>query len=77
MNAERLIRMVIRMALRPLINRGINAGINAATKRRAAGKANNPQAGKPAPDALHGARAAETTKRARQAARLARRMGRF
>lgn len=71
MNANQLINMVVRMVLRPLLNRGINAGINRASRGRA------PADETPAQKALREQNANETSKRARQAAKLGRRMGRF
>ena len=69
MNASQLINMVLRMVLRPLINRGVNAGINRATRGGAKGATKQPGAGRPA--------AGDTSKRARQTAKMLRRMGRF
>jgi len=65
MNANQLINMVINMVMRRLVGRGVNAGINMASRKM--GK-NGDAAG---PDS------AETTKRAKQAMRVGRRIGKF
>ncbi len=66
MNAERLIQMLFRRVLGRWMNRGIDAGIN-----RMAGGRGADKGGAQSPDAR------QTAKRAKQAARLTRRMGRF
>ncbi|MGH1329300.1 MAG: hypothetical protein ACRBBK_00315 [Paracoccaceae bacterium] len=71
MNTNQLINMVVRMVLRPLINKGIKAGIDRASRGRA------PADQTPEQKALHDQQSNETSKRARQAAKLGRRMGRF
>ncbi len=63
MNMGGLINMVLRMFMRRAINKGISKGIGMATSK---GK-------KPAGPALKGR---ESAKRARQAARITRRLGR-
>lgn len=77
MNANQLINMVTRMVMRRLINGGINAGINAASKVQKKQAAPEPgpwgakeQAqSKPAPQF--------DAKRAKQAMRVTRKIGRF
>jgi len=73
MNADRLISMVIRQVMRRVIGRGITAGIKAVSggKSSQPGKKRNDPQGRPVPGA------AQDTKRARQAMRAARRLGRF
>ncbi len=71
MNANQIINMVIRQIMRRFINKGIDAGLNAATRRRGA-----------APDDPDAARrqqtqGRETARRAKQAMRMGRRIGRF
>lgn len=67
MNMNRMIGMVLRMVLRPLISRGINKGIS-----RMGGKG---ASGSTPPGA--NARSREVAKRARQAAKITRRIGRM
>ncbi|WP_299424631.1 hypothetical protein [uncultured Shimia sp.] len=76
MNANQLINMVTRMVMRRLINGGINAGINAASKAQKNRTQAEPgpwgeksQAPKNAPQL--------DAKRAKQAMRVTRRIGRF
>lgn len=61
MNAEQIFRMIARRFLGQLINRGINAGIDQASGG----------------DRKQARQAKQTAKRARQALRITRRMGRF
>ena len=61
MNAEQIFRMIGRRLLGQLINRGINAGIDHASKG----------------DRTQARQAKQTTRRARQAMRITRRIGRF
>ncbi|MBV0911900.1 hypothetical protein [Anianabacter salinae] len=72
MNANQIINMVMRLVMRRLVGRGINAGISAASKRMGKSKTDDPQA-----QARNAQQGAETSKRARQAARVTRRLGRF
>lgn len=67
MNMNRMIAMLVRMFLRPLISRGINKGIS-----RMGGKG---ASGTTVPGA--NARSREVAKRARQAAKITRRIGRM
>ena len=69
MDAGRMINMVLRMVLRPLINKGINAGIARVSKGRGAASPEEEQA--------HKQQSAQTAKRARQAMRVTRKIGRF
>lgn len=75
MNIERIITMIIRQVSRRFINRGIDAGIDMAARRKRGG-----QDGSGAPEQLtpeehkRAAAAKDAAKRARQAARLTRRM---
>lgn len=76
MNANQLINMVTRMVMRRLVNGGINAGINAASKAQK-GKAPaepGPWGGKPQPPK---AAPQFDAKRAKQAMRVTRKIGRF
>ena len=76
MNANGLINMVIRIVMRQVIGRGINAGIDMATRRRSEGGA--PGQGEAAPqDRRQAAEGRETARRAKQAMRVTRRIGRF
>ncbi len=61
MNAEQLIRMIGRRLLGQLINRGINAGIDKASGG----------------DRKQARQAKQATRRARQAMRIGRRLGKF
>lgn len=65
---NQMINMVIRMVTRRLINMGINKGIDVAAKRGQRGEDLTPEQRKAA---------GETTKRAKQAVRMGRRIGRF
>ena len=67
---DRIIQMIINAVLRQVINKGVNAGIN-----RVAGRGK--PAGEMTPDErLQAGDATQTAKRARQAANLARKLGR-
>ena len=66
MNANRIISMVINMVMRRVMRTGINAGMDAVGKRMSGGGGNQP-----APDS------GQTTKRAKDTIRMARRMGRM
>lgn len=66
MNVNRIISMVINMVMRRVMRQGVNAGINAVGKRMSGG-----QAAAPAPDA------GQSTKRAKDTIRMARRVGRM
>ncbi|MBO6898904.1 MAG: hypothetical protein JJ868_16150 [Shimia sp.] len=73
MNANQLINMVTRMVMRRLINGGIDAGINAMSKSKSK---------KPDPGPWDGEQGATPkhqfdAKRARQAMRATRKIGRF
>ncbi len=71
MNIERLIRMIVRMFTRKLMNRGIDAGLDYATRK---GDKDKPVTQE------NRERAKQTkaiAKKARQGARLARRIGRM
>ena len=69
MNANAIINMVIRMVMRRVLRGGMNAGIDAVGKRMGKGKAANEQSGS------HDT--GETTKRAKQAMRVNRKIGKF
>ncbi|MEX5729383.1 hypothetical protein Ga0609869_002736 [Rhodovulum iodosum] len=69
MNANRMINMAVRIVMRKLMNKGINAGVDLAARR---GQGNDDPA-----DPQKRAAAQQTAKRARQAMRVTRRMGRF
>lgn len=71
MNFNQLINTVVRVVTHRLINLGINKGIDFATR-----KGRKPEASQPHGDAQK-QRARETAKRARQAAKVTRRLGRF
>ncbi len=72
MNLNQIINLVIRMVMRQVVGKGVNAGINAASKRM-----NRPESDDPEAKARAAQQSGETAKRARQAARLTRRVGRF
>ncbi|MCG6904161.1 MAG: hypothetical protein LJE68_15915 [Rhodobacter sp.] len=71
MNANQIINMVIRQIMRRFISKGIDAGINMASRKR-------PKAGDdPETVARLGAEGRDNAKRAKQAMRVGRRVGRF
>ncbi|MBN2905447.1 MAG: hypothetical protein JXJ18_01930 [Rhodobacteraceae bacterium] len=72
MNANGLINMAVRIVMRKLMNKGVDAGIDLASRRGQG--AQHPDA---PPDPKLQARTRETRKRAQQAMKIARRMGRF
>jgi hypothetical protein len=67
---DRIISMIINAVLRQFINRGVNAGIDHVARRGKPANLMTPDERKQAADAK------QTAKRARQAANLARRLGR-
>lgn len=69
MNVDHMIRMVFRMFVRKAVNRGMNAGID-----RVAGGGKTPQTPE---DKARARQAKKMGRRANQAQRIARRMGRF
>ncbi|MEZ5779453.1 MAG: hypothetical protein R3E44_13920 [Paracoccaceae bacterium] len=71
MNLNRLINMVVNVVMRRLINTGINKGIGWWSRR-----GQKPAAPVTSTEALHRHEARETAKRARQAAKVTRRLGR-
>lgn len=71
MNLNRIVNMVVRVVMRQAINLGIMKGIDLAARR---GKSADQIAQS---DPKTRREVAETTKRARRLARLARRIGRF
>jgi len=75
MNANQIINMVVRMVFRRVLNKGISAGINAVSNRKGQGgqmaERQPRQGGSSVPNV------GKTQKRARQATKLARRVGRF
>lgn len=74
MNANHLINMVTRMVMRRLINGGINAGINAASKVQK----KTPVEPGPWGETARPTKAPQfDAKRARQAMRVTRKIGRF
>jgi hypothetical protein len=70
MNANQIISMLTRMFFRKFMNRGIDAGVKYATRGK-------PESTTPEEDRERTKSARETGKRARQAAKLMRRMGRM
>ncbi|MBK5932795.1 hypothetical protein C8N32_102163 [Rhodovulum imhoffii] len=72
MNANQLLNMVTRLLMRRVVGKGVDAGINAASRAvsKRGGTGQEPQ-GAPNPQV------GETAKRAKQAMRVTRRMGRF
>ena len=74
MNLNQIVNMVIRLVMRKAINGGINAGMKGVS-RLGKGKAAD---GSPATsaDASQKAQARDTAKRARQAAKVTRKLGR-
>lgn len=71
MNANRLINMMIRMVLRPIINRGVNAGIDAVAGRGKRREDMTPE------EREQAASAKDTTRNARRAVRMGRKIGRM
>lgn len=67
---DRLLQMIISMVMRQLINRGVKSGIDYAARRGKPADEMTPE------DRTLGQDAKTMAKRARQAANLARRMGR-
>jgi hypothetical protein len=65
---NQMINMVIRMVMRRVVNMGINKGIDVAAKRGQGGKELTPEQRQAA---------GKTSKRAKQAVRMSRRIGRF
>jgi hypothetical protein len=74
MNIERMLNMVIRMVMRRLLNKGIGAGINAMSKNKGNSNSYDQKAGGTSVDPQSAAAAKDVAKRARQAARLGRRL---
>lgn len=71
MNVNQLVNMILRIFMNKILHRGINAGID-----RMAGKGKSPQ--QMTPEERRQAQAAKQgTKRARQALRVTRKIGRF
>lgn len=71
MNMNQIVNMILRQVMRRFINKGINAGVDMATRRRGdAGQ--DPQAAR-----RQKTQGQETAKRAKQAMRAGRRIGRF
>ena len=68
MNAERLISTILRQLTRRLVNRGVDAGIVLAARRGRGKDEMTPE------DQARARQVKQTAKRARQAARLVRRM---
>ncbi len=66
MNVNQIVTMVIRMVMRRLLRKGVNAGIDAVGNRMSRGNAAEQQG--------QSLNTAETTKRAKQAMKIARRM---
>jgi hypothetical protein len=71
MNLDRIISLILRQLLRRLIGKGVNAGIGMAARRGGQGAKMTEEKRRSAGDT------GRTTRRARQAARLLRRFGRF
>ncbi|MBU2865441.1 hypothetical protein KO497_00410 [Pacificibacter marinus] len=72
---ERILNMVISQVMRRLVNKGIGAGISAVTKGRGAEQQDTPQANNNTPADLEQQQAAKLmAKRARQAAKIGRRL---
>lgn len=75
MNANRIINMVIRMVMNRVLRTGMNAGINALGNKKGRGKQD--ETGNTASSRQGGPDTRQTTKRAKQALRAGRRIGRF
>jgi len=71
MNIERLITMFFRLFARKIVSRGIDAGIGLATRGR------GDKSKTPAEDAARSKGAKDMAKKARQGAKIIRRMGRM
>ena len=71
MNANQIINMVMRLFLRKAINKGIDAGFGMAARRKGQGES-DPEAARMQEQAGR-----DNAKRAKQAMRVTRRMGRF
>ncbi len=71
MNLNQLVNMVVNTVMRRLVNLGVNKGIDLATRM---GKSDDEVTDD---DRAQQAGAKETAKRARQAAKVTRRLGRF
>jgi len=71
MNIQRLMNMFINLVMRKVMNRGIDAGINYATR----GRKDDDEAIPADPERAESAKA--MAKKARQGAKLARRLGRM
>lgn len=69
---NQIINMVMRLFLRKAINRGIGAGVNMAARRGKGAKPSDPAA-----ERQQTAQGKNMSKRAKQAMRVARRVGRF
>ena len=75
MNIERIITMIIRQVSRRFITRGIDAGIDMASRGKRARQGGSGASEQLTPEEhKHAAAAKDAAKRARQAARLTRRM---
>lgn len=72
MNANQIINMILRQVMRRFVNKGIDAGVNMAVRRRGAGSDQDPEAAR-----RQTAQGRETARRAKQAMRIGRRIGRF
>ena len=72
MNANQLINMVMRLFLRKFITKGIDKGFDMASRRRGSGDPADAEA-----DGRQKAQGQDMAKRARQAMRVGRRVGRF
>ncbi|MEP2530631.1 hypothetical protein [Shimia sp.] len=69
MNVNQLINMITRMFIRKAMNHGVKAGVNALSS--------SDNAGRSKPRQKQGGGAPQNTKRAKQAMRVARRVGKF
>ncbi len=77
MNVNSLINLVIRQVMRRAINTGLNAGIDAASRKMSRGKATAEPDGGTQAARPQSTDARNVARRASQAARLTRKMGRF
>lgn len=71
MNVNQIVNMILRQVMRRFINKGINAGVDMATRGRK-GNDQDPKAAR-----QQSAQGRDTAKRAKQAMRVGRRIGRF
>lgn len=75
MNVNQIVNMVIRLVMRRVLQSGVNAGMNAVGSRMGRGK--QKEAGQTAASQQGGPDSRQATKRATQAIRAGRKIGRF